>query len=289
MMDNLSKSLAALDAAAEEMLKKSKNTDDIKPNDVSDSDDSDDTVEKCDTPDGDNAVKKSDDCDGDNCDDVQKSDDVDEGDDAVQKSDDTDDDEDSDDDESLEDVQKSIEDDFQSDVDIIKGIENSEFQAAMIATLVKSLGEIQYDINQNKRAASTTSAVLAKSLQAALATNQKLMADNEKLVRRVNKLEKSLSQGFEKVMDAIDGISVEPAHVRKSVSTINVHDRNFQKSLGSDSVGGFENLSKSQIVNVLTNELYAGNQLVSPADIISVESGAPLRQELRDLVANKCK
>ena len=45
MMDNLSKSLAALDAAAEEMLKKSKNTDDIKPNDVSDSDDSDDRVE----------------------------------------------------------------------------------------------------------------------------------------------------------------------------------------------------------------------------------------------------
>lgn len=289
-MDNLSKSLAALDAAAEEMLKKSKNTDDIKPNDVSDSGDNDeDTVEKCDTPDGDNAVKKSDGCDGDDCDDVQKSDDVDEDDDTVQKSDDTDDDEDGDDDESLEDVQKSIEDDFQSDVDILKGIENSEFQAAMIATLVKSLGEIQYDINQNKRAASTTSAVLAKSLQAALATNQKLMADNEKLVRRVNKLEKSLSQGFEKVMDAIDGISVEPAHVRKSVSTINVHDRNFQKSLGSDSVGGFENLSKSQIVNVLTNELYAGNQLVSPADIISVESGAPLRQELRDLVANKCK
>ena len=82
-MDNLSKSLAALDAAAEEMLKKSKNTDDIEPNDVSDSDDGDDTVEKCDTPDGDNAVKKSDGCDGDNCDDVQKSDDVDEDDDTV--------------------------------------------------------------------------------------------------------------------------------------------------------------------------------------------------------------
>ena len=278
-MDNLSKSLAALDAAAEEMLKKSKDADDVEPDDVSDADaDDDDTVEKCDTPDGDSAdtVQKSDDCDGDDCD--------------VQKSDDTDDDEDEDDsDESLEDVQKSIEDDFQSDVDIIKGIENSEFQAAMIATLVKSLGEIQYDINQNKRAANNTTSVLAKSLQATLAVNQKLLADNERLVRRMNKLEKSFTQGLERIMDSIDDISIEPAHVRKSVNSISVYDKDFQKSLGSKPVGGFEGLSKSQIVTVLTNELYSGNQLVTPSDIISVESGAPLRQELRDLVVNKCK
>ena len=217
-MDNLSKSLAALDAAAEEMLKKSKDADDVEPDDVSDTDDDDDdTVEKCDTPDGDSAdtVQKSDDCDGDDCD--------------VQKSDDTDDDEDEDDsDESLEDVQKSIEDDFQSDVDIIKGIENSEFQAAMIATLVKSLGEIQYDINQNKRAANNTTSVLAKSLQATLAVNQKLLADNERLVRRMNKLEKSFTQGLERIMDSIDDISIEPAHVRKSVNSISVYDKDFQ-------------------------------------------------------------
>ena len=290
MMNALNKSLADLDAAADELLRKSKKsvkTTDVESNEVFDDDD--DNVEKCDTPDGDNpdTVQKSDDCDGEDCD-VQKSDDCDGEDCDVQKSEEDDEDED-DDNDTLEEVQKAIEDDFQSDIDIIKGIENSEFQAAMVATLVKSLGELQYDVHQNQRKSNNTSAVLAKSLQAALTTNQQLIADNQQLLRRVNKLEKSLSQGLDKILDAIDDMSVEPAHVRKSVSSINVYDRNFQKSLGSNMNNGVDSLSKGQIVNILTNELYAGNQLVSPSDVISVESGAPLRGELRELVASKCK
>ena len=277
-MDNLSKSLEALDAAADELLKKSNSgsddKDDIKPDDIADNDDiaGNDEVKKCNNPDGDN-VKKSDDED---CD-VQKSDDNEDCDDedCVSK--------------SLEDTQMDVEDDFRADPDIVKGIENSEFNAAVVATLVKSLGEIQYDINQNKQSADGATATLVKSLQASLATNQKLMVDNEKLVRRMSKLEKSLNRGMERLMDAIDSISIEPAHTRKSFNSINIHDKDFSKSLGNNSIGGFESLSKSQVIGVLTNELYNGNNLVTANDVISYESGAPLSPELRALVVNKCK
>ena len=285
-MDNLNKSLQALDAAADELLRKSAagddDKDDVKPDDVADDsgdtddeDNTDDTdeVKKCDSPDGDN-VKKSDDCD-----------DAD-----VQKSEDEDDEEDEDNvSKSLEDAQQSVEDDFRSDPDIIKGIENSEFNAAMIATLVKSLGEIQYDMSQNRKSADDATSIMAKSLQASLSTNQKLIADNERLLRRVNKLEKSFNQGIEKLLDAIDTVSTEPAHTRKSVNSISIHDKDFQKSLGSNSVGGFESLSKSQVIGVLTNELYSGNTLVTPQAVIGFESGAPLSPELKALVVSKCK
>ena len=285
-MDNLNKSLEALDAAADELLKKSTSSnddkDDIKPDDVADTSNSEDTtndtdeVKKCDKPDGDN-VKKSD--DNEDCD-VQKSDDdadCDDGncDDKVSK--------------SLEDTQLDVKDDFIADPDIVKGIENSEFNAAVVATLVKSLGEIQFDINQNRQAADGATATLVKSLQASLVTNQKLIADNEKLTRRVSKLEKSLNQGIENIMEAIDSISIEPAHTRKSLTSINVHDKDFQKSLGGTTVGGFDSLSKSQVMSVLTEELYSGNSIVTPNDVISYESGAPLSAELKTLVVNKCR
>lgn len=279
-MENLNKSLQALDIAAEELLKKSNggkdDKGDIKPNDVADtsndgdSDTDTDEVKKCDNPDGDN-MNKSDDCDDA---DVQKSED-DEPDDTVSK--------------SLEDTQAELDDSFRSDPDIVKGIENSEFNAAVVATLVKSLGEIQYDMSQNKQSNDNATAVLVKSLQASLSTNQRLMADNEKLIRRVNKLEKSLDQGMEKLLDAIDSISVEPAHTRKSLNSISVHDKDFSKSLGGNTVGGFESLSKSQVIGILTNELYNGNPRVTTNDVISYESGAPLSPELRALVTAKCK
>lgn len=284
-MDNLSKSLQALDAAADELLQKSKavdeDNDNLNPDEVSEKDAKPETIQKCDNPDGDN-VKKGEDCaDGDCDDNVQKSEDTEDSDDApadeepVSK--------------SLEDTQQSVEDDFRADPDIVKGIENSEFNAAMIATLVKSLGEIQYDISQSKKSSDSSTAILAKSLQASLSTNQKLMAENDKLIRRVNKLEKSLDQGFEKILDAIDSMSAEPAHTRKSLESISVHDKDFSKSLGSTSVGGFDSLSKGQVMSILTNELYSGNAAVSANDVIGYESGAPLSPELKALVASKCK
>lgn len=273
MDNNLNKSLAALDAAADELLKKSntddadKDKDDVKPDEVS----QDGDMEKCDKPDGDN-LKKSDD---DDSDDDDSSDDSDDGEDTSK---------------SLEDIQQDIMEDFHQDADIANGTATSEFQAAMVAATAKSLGELQYDIRQNNKSDNQIAGVIIKSFQAVIASNNQLRADNDRLTRRLNKLEKSLDKGFEGILEAIDSFSTQPAHMRKSVGFINVHDKDFNKSVnGNGGVSGFESLSKSQVLTTLTNELYANNPEVRTQDIISYESGAPLREELKALVVSKCK
>lgn len=299
----LTKSLAELDAAADELLAKSKAAEDkqaepdeeVKPEEVSDdsatpeSEDaenaeaeteeekSEDDLEKC----GD-TVKKSEEVSSeeDENEKIQKSEDAGEG----------DEDEESEEEKTAEEVEKSIRDDFEADEEVKKGMDSSEFLSSVVDIFAKSLGDMQYDVQSQGRQQSAASEILAKSLQAVMATNQSLRSENERLTRRINKLEKSMSSGFEKVLDAIDTMSAQPAHMRKSMASINVQDRDFDRSLnGQQTVGGFESLSKSQVLTVLNNELYAGNQNVTPTDIISYESGAPLRQDLQTLVAQKCK
>ena len=120
--------------------------------------------------------------------------------------------------------------------------------------------------------------------------NKSLMADNERLTRRLSKLEKSVSKGFDRIMDSLDDISCHPVSMRKSLASISVHDRDFDRSLnGQRTVDTFASLSKSQVLDVLNNELYSGNQNVKPSDIISYESGAPLRADLQSLVERKCR
>ena len=278
MNNNLSKSLAALDAAADELLKKSTsdNTDkgDVKPDEVS----QDNDVEKCDKPDGDNSLKKSDDNDDDKDKDADSDDD---------DADDSSDDEDTN--KSLEDMQQDIMEDFKQDSDIANGAATSEFQAAMVAATAKSLGELQYDIHTNRNTSNQVAEVMAKSLQAVITANQQLRANNDKLVRRLNKLEKSLDKGFGDILDAIDNLSTQPAHTRKSVGSINVHDKDFAKSVNGTSNNDFESLSKGQVMTILTNELYSNNPQVRTEDIVSYESGAPLRDDLKTLVVSKCK
>ena len=272
-MENLSKSLQALDSAADELLKKSNSDDkeDIKPDDVSEDSSSDDKkdddkdVEKgctgnmCD-PDGDN-LKKSE-PDAAETEEVKK---------------------------SLENFQEDVKDSFNADEDISKGVDTSEFQAALVTSTVKALGEMQYDLYNNQKNSAKATDVLAKSLQAVIASNTSLKAENDKLNRRITKLEKSLEKGIESVLTALDELSTQPAHMRKSVGSINVHDKDFNKSVNGEGTNDFDSLSKGQVMTILNNELYAGNSMVQPSDIISYESGAPLRPELKTLVVNKSK
>ena len=308
----LSKSLAELDAAADEMLAKSEaaedkqdNEDEVTPEEVSDSstpaednagtegaeDTNKEDIEKCDTvkkseepENADNSaeegegenISKSCEPDGDN---VKKSEGAEEDEEESEPSE-----------PDAEDIEKSIKEDFEAEDIIKKGMDNSEFCAAMIEVIAKSMGDMQYDTQVAGRAQSQANDILAKSLQAVISANNTLRADNEKLVRRINKLEKSISQGFEQVMDSLDEISSQPAHMRKSMASVSVHDRDFVSSLdGSPAPVGFESLSKSQVLTALNNELYSGNQNVTPQDIISYESGAPLRPDLQLRGAIKSK
>ena len=296
----LTKSLAELEAAADELLKKSKNakdddekaskdTGDVTPEEVSDSGSStyeDKNIED-ENQDEDAVDEKevalAEDVEDPEDEDVKKSD--------SDKADEKEDTE-ADEDEELtpDEVEKDVKEDFESDELVKKSMENSEFLSSVVDILAKSMSDVQYNVHVGNKAQSAASEILAKSIQAVMTSNNTLKEENERLTRRINKLEKSISAGFEKVMDSLDELASQPAHVRKSMASVSVVDRDFDRSLnGSAVIGGFESLNKSQVLAVLNNELYAGNQNVSPSDIISYESGAPLRQDLQALVVSKCK
>lgn len=284
----LSKSLSELDAVADELLAKSKSKEDddeLTPNDVSE----DSTPDKEDADNADSSEEKD-----------NEPDETDEGSEdkkPMKKSEDPEPADDEDDDEPDEDnepdsdeIEKSIKEDFTSDETINKSIQDSEFYSAIVDILAKSLGSVQFDVLSNSKSQSAASDILAKSIQAVIQANKSLQSENEKLTRRINKLEKSISQGFERVMDSLDEISSQPAHMRKSLASISVHNRDFDTSLnGQKTVGKFDSLSKSQVLDILNAELFSGNQNVTPQDIIGYESGAPLKQNLKTLVESKCK
>lgn len=296
----LTKSLAELEAAADELLKKSKNakddektsedTGDVTPEEVSDSGSSTDEDKNIEDENQDEdavdekEVALAEEVEDPEDEDVKKSDS-----DKTEDEEDTEADEDEDE-LTPDEVEKDVKEDFESDELVKKSMENSEFLSSVVDILAKSMSDVQYNVHVGNKAQSAASEILAKSIQAVMTSNKTLKEENERLTRRINKLEKSISAGFEKVMDSLDELASQPAHVRKSMASVSVVDRDFDRSLnGSAVIGGFESLNKSQVLAVLNNELYAGNQNVSPSDIISYESGAPLRQDLQALVVSKCK
>lgn len=284
----LTKSLADLDQAADELLAKSKAAEDggkgdeeLTPDEVSD----DSTA----TPNSEEGAGEGSEEELEKCNDgVKKSDEpeqLDEGDNGDESGE-----EESEEEQTTDDMEKSLKDDFQANEVIAQGMENSEFFSAVVEVLTKSLGDVQYDTMMAAKEAGAANDVLAKSMNAMIVANAALRADNERLTRRINKLEKSVTQGFDKIMDSLDEMSSQPAHMRKSMRAVNVHDRDFRASLdGVQTSGGFDSLSKSQVMNILNNELYSGNPNVQATDIISYESGAPLRPDLQALVASKAK
>ncbi len=296
----LTKSLAELDAAADEMLAKSKAAEDkqeneeVTPEEISESATPEtEDAEKADTENEEGTgedteneeVKKSEEpeevvAEEDKGEDIAKSSDAAEA--GAEEN--------SEAEESPENIEKSMKDDFEAEEPIKKGMEESEFLSAVVEVLAKSMGDMQYQHQTVAKEQTAAADVLAKSLQAVLGANRALQADNDRLTRRINKLEKSMEQGFDKIMDSLDAMSVEPARMRKSMASISVHDRDFGMSRdGVKAVGGFDSLSKSQVMTILNSELYAGNQNVTAQDIISYESGAPLRPDLQSLVASKVK
>lgn len=287
----LTKSLAELDTAADELLAKSKAAEDggkgdeeLTPEEVSD----DSTA----TPDSEEGAGEGSDEELEKCTDgVKKSDEPEQ----LEKSDDGEEPsepepEEGEEEPTADEMEKSLKDDFQANEVIAQGMEDSEFFSAVVEVLTKSLSDVQYDTMMAAKEAGAANEVFAKSMNAVLVANAALRADNERLTRRINKLEKSISQGFDKIMDSLDEMSSQPAHMRKSMRAVNVHDKDFGASLdGVQTAGGFESLSKSQVMNILNSELYGGNPNVQATDIISYESGAPLRPDLQALVASKAK
>lgn len=151
--------------------------------------------------------------------------------------------------------------------------------------LTKSLlGAVQglaTDMKSNRQEWEENLSVIAKSLQAMLATNEETQKQTQS---QIEAIEKSMESRFEKLCQQLDTFLAQPTG-QKSIQNIQAVPKNFAKSIGSQQ----SELSKSQVLNVLTQELYKGNPMVSTLDIVGIESGSPLRPELQSLVQNAIK
>lgn len=181
--------------------------------------------------------------------------------------------------------EEPIEKSFKSNNDIKKSIEASEFLEAVVECIVKSLTETQTTIQKSQSASEDAYEVFAKSLAANLRQGE---AVQEQISTAMDDIKKSLSEEISsmksEILGQLEEFSHQPAHMRKSMQNVNVHDKNFQKSLGQPAG---QQLSKSEVLATLTSEMYSGNPLVTANDIISYESGAPLRPEVERLVISK--
>lgn len=183
-------------------------------------------------------------------------------------------------------LEKSFQGGFQSLDAIQKGMDASEFLTSVVEILSKSLADVCFEVQANGQDAQTSTSTLAKSLAASLQLNQNMAAQLATMKAENDSLKKSITEGFEGLTQMLSDVLSQPATMRKSVGNINVHQRNFDQSLNGGGSGGFETLSKAQVMDVLNAELFKGNPVVQASDIIGYESGAPLRNEVKTLVMN---
>lgn len=285
-MSKLSKSMAELDAMADELLSKSmKKSEDatdegkekeLKPEEISEN-----------VP-GDN-VENTDDS-KDKKEESEETEEKEEKEEKIEKSVEAEDSiEESEESEDKEDeIEKSLKSDFESDSVVKESIEVSEFLSSVVSLLTKSLADTQGKIIDQTRSSDASSQVLAKSLHATLEINKSLQQELLEVRNQNTELMKSLNDNFSALQETLttqyEQLSHQPANMRKSLGSVSIHDKNFQKSLGNAQVG--EQLSKSEVLSKMNNMLFMGNNLVTPTDIISYESGAPLRPEIAQLIYN---
>ena len=137
-----------------------------------------------------------------------------------------------------------------------------------IGTAVSTLESV---IQKSIATQDDTMTVFAKSFKA-IAQTQSLLAD----------MVKSVSSQVTEFNDRMGILESQP-QMRKSLGSVNILEKNFQKSAGLPQA----QISKSQISAILSEELFKGNPAVTSHDVIGVESGAPLRADLETLIHNR--
>lgn len=114
----------------------------------------------------------------------------------------------------------------------------------------------------------------AKSFMA-IAGSQKALIDSN---NALSELVKSMNANMDLLSKRIEDIEEQPT-MRKSVRDINIHEKNFSKSLSSEKT----DLSKSQKLEIMNDLLRKGDTVV-PMDIIGYETGSPLRPEVEEKI-----
>lgn len=162
-------------------------------------------------------------------------------------------------------------------------------------TMVKSM-----QVSDTKATALTE--VIAKSLKVIIDANKRILDENKALKKSIADIQEqltsttaneSINKSIGELTDIVNNLvttqeqdSHQPARVRKSFQG-QALERDFSASRGE--VADELPLSKSEISDILTQELISGSQIVKSEDIISFESGAPLRASIKQLLKNKLK
>lgn len=176
-----------------------------------------------------------------------------------------------------EDAEKSIE---------TESVEDADLASAMAEVMAKSLADVTESVAGSQEFAEKSSVVLAKSILAQNVILNEQKAAYEKTSRKLDKLNKSLEQKLAAIDAKLEELGAQPAHMRKSVASENVIDRNFNGSL--EGTGKQQRtLSKAEMVSILNNELANGSQVVTPMDILQLESGGQMRDDIRVLLESK--
>ena len=133
---------------------------------------------------------------------------------------------------------EEIEKSFKSNDTIQKSIEASEFLESMVELIVKSLTDTQASLQKSQNSSADAFEVFAKSLGANLKQGE---AIQQKIDSAMGDIKKSISDEIatmkSEILSELEEFSRQPASMRKSMKSVNVQERNFQKSLGSSEVG----------------------------------------------------
>lgn len=248
--------LEMLEESADELLSKARKSDELDPDEITE----------------DAETEEEEDADGGEAEDFDESDDEPEDDESGDESDD----DESEDEEDSADMNKSV------ITTAMEDDETSEMLTALVEVFAKSLADVQ-DTNESMHNFNKTSSdALAKSL---LAQNV-ILGEQAKSLSETRAQLADIKESIGVLAAKMEDISAQPAHMRKSVQSYTVTDRNFQGSLeGSETQP--QPLSKAEVLSILNNELVSGSNIVTADDIVSAESGAPLRSDIRALLASK--
>jgi len=151
----------------------------------------------------------------------------------------------------------------------------SPFLAEMTKQLSKSLESVQVAVNGANGTSEQVIDVFAKSFGAIARSQQSVIEQNAKLADLV----KSMTEKLDTMSGKLEEIEGQPT-IRKSVRDISVHNKDFNKSI----VGEQQALSKSEKISIM-NDLFVKGDTVQPMDILNIESGAQLRPEVENRIA----
>ena len=153
-------------------------------------------------------------------------------------------------------------------------LEVSKFLSDLTDTLSKSMETLEKSVKDSDVSNKDALNTFAKSFMAIAESQKAIMESGTEL----NELVKSMKDNLDSINSRLEGIEAQPT-IRKSVRDINVHDKDFNQSLG----GGEVEMSKSQKLDIMNDLLKKGDTVV-PMDIIGYETGSPLRPEVEQRI-----